>query len=71
LRAVSQEYIMLCVMAKKGSRILILLECTVCGERNYITEKNKANTPDKFKELKKYCKRCKKHTPHKEIQKLK
>ncbi len=58
-------------MAKKGSRILILLECTVCGERNYITEKNKSNTPDKFKSLKKYCKRCKKHTPHKEIQKLK
>lgn len=58
-------------MAKKGNRLLLLLECTVCKDRNYITEKNKVNTPDKITELKKFCQRCKTHTPHKEQTKLK
>jgi len=58
-------------MAKKGNRILFLLECNVCKERNYITEKNKVNTPEKFAELNKFCKRCNKHTSHKEVQRLK
>ena len=43
----------------------IRLECTVCHERNYTTEKNKKNTPERIV-LKKYCSRCKKHTEHKE-----
>ena len=43
----------------------IRLECTVCHERNYTTEKNKKNNPDRI-ELNKYCPRCKKRTVHKE-----
>ena len=57
-------------MAKKGHRILIGLICSVCGKRNYTTEKNKLNNPSKL-EIKKYCNKCKKHTLHKETSKLK
>jgi large subunit ribosomal protein L33 len=57
-------------MAKKGSRQLFALLCSVCKNQNYVTEKNKVNTPDKL-ELKKYCKKCRKSTPHKESSKLK
>jgi len=57
-------------MAKKGERIFIALACSVCKSQNYISEKNKANTPDKLV-LRKYCQRCKKVTEHKESTKLK
>ena len=57
-------------MAKKGARILIALVCSQCNSQNYITQKNKVNTPDKL-ELKKYCRRCRKITVHKEKTKLK
>ncbi|MSR85457.1 50S ribosomal protein L33 [Candidatus Uhrbacteria bacterium] len=43
---------------------LIKLECTVCKKVNYHSHKNK-----KIKnrlELSKFCKSCKKSTPHKE-----
>lgn len=53
-------------MAKKGPRKIITLECTECKERNYTTKKNERNTTDKL-EIKKYCKKQKKHTVHKEI----
>ena len=43
----------------------ITLACTECKSRNYRTNKNKKNDPDRI-ELKKYCKLCKKHTLHKE-----
>lgn len=56
-------------MAKKEQRILIAFVCTVCKSQNYITRKNKLNQKDKLV-LKKYCKRCKKHTEHKETEKL-
>ena len=56
-------------MAKKGSRILIGLTCEVCKSQNYVVQKNKINTTGSLK-LKKYCKRCKKHTLHKEKKKL-
>jgi large subunit ribosomal protein L33 len=56
-------------MAKKGSRILVGLTCEVCGQQNYVTEKNKVNTTGAIK-LKKYCNHCKKHTSHKEKKKL-
>lgn len=46
-------------------RETIILACTECKNRNYNTQKNKKNTPDKLIE-KKYCKFCKKHTDHKE-----
>jgi len=57
-------------MAKKGARMLLALICSECKGQNYITEKNKTNTPDKI-ELKRFCKRCKKVTIHKESSKLK
>ncbi|MDA1061163.1 MAG: 50S ribosomal protein L33, partial [bacterium] len=44
-------------MAKKGQRQMMLFACAECNQRNYITEKNKVNTPDKI-ELKKFCKKC-------------
>ncbi|MCH7951126.1 50S ribosomal protein L33 [Patescibacteria group bacterium] len=55
---------------KKGSRIIIGLKCSECGAFNYITERNKVNTPEKLA-IRKYCKRCRKHTEHKETSKLK
>jgi len=57
-------------MAKKGTRQLLALVCSVCKNQNYITEKNKTNTPDKLV-FKKYCRRCKRRTEHKEKSKLK
>ncbi len=53
-------------MAKKDARIKLNLECSVCKEQNYVTEKNPTNTKDKLV-LKKFCKRCRKHTEHKEV----
>jgi len=52
-------------MAKKGPRNQVTLECMECKEKNYHSTKNKRNTPDRL-ELKKYCKKCKKNTTHKE-----
>lgn len=46
-------------------RVNITLACTECKRRNYNTSKNKKNDPDRI-ELQKYCRFCKKHTPHKE-----
>lgn len=46
-------------------RNAVTLSCTVCKNRNYQTNKNKKNDPDRL-EFNKYCKFCKKHTPHKE-----
>ena len=42
-------------MAKrKADRTIVTLECTECSNRNYTTEKNKRNDPQRM-ELKKYC----------------
>jgi large subunit ribosomal protein L33 len=57
-------------MAKKGNRILLGLVCSVCKSRNYVTEKNKVNLPEKLA-VKKYCPKCRKTTSHKEVAKLK
>ncbi|NPV88839.1 50S ribosomal protein L33 [Coprothermobacteraceae bacterium] len=46
-------------------RVLVTLECTECGNRNYHTEKNKNKTTDRL-QLKKYCPHCRRHTLHKE-----
>ena len=46
-------------------RSLVTMACTECKQRNYQTNKNKKNDPDRI-ELNKYCKFCKKHTLHKE-----
>jgi len=58
---------------KKGSRIIISLECTNCrtlakqgnsaisyGVARYSTVKNRRNTSSRL-ELKKYCKYCRQH----------
>ncbi len=49
----------------KSMRVTFLMKCTVCGEENYLTEKNKKNTPDRI-EQKKFCSKCQKQTLHKE-----
>jgi large subunit ribosomal protein L33 len=46
-------------------REMAILACSVCKQRNYTTTKNKRKHPDRL-EHKKYCRFCKKHTPHKE-----
>lgn len=55
-------------MARKSNeaRIIITLACTTCRERNYTSEKNRRNDPQRV-ELNKYCSRCRNHTPHREI----
>jgi large subunit ribosomal protein L33 len=44
---------------------LVKMECGECHRINYHTYKNKKTLKNKL-ELKKFCKWCKKHTPHKE-----
>ncbi|MES5844889.1 MULTISPECIES: 50S ribosomal protein L33 [unclassified Bacillus cereus group] len=46
-------------------RVNITLACTECGDRNYISKKNKRNNAERI-ELKKYCKRDKKSSLHRE-----
>lgn len=49
----------------KENRIQVTLACVECRERNYITEKNKRNDPDRM-EFRKYCPRCREHRMHRE-----
>lgn len=56
-------------MAKAGATIKLGLVCSVCGSRNYVTSKNKLENKEKLI-LKKYCRHCRKHTEHKETEKL-
>ncbi|HEX7056618.1 MAG TPA: 50S ribosomal protein L33 [Bacilli bacterium] len=46
-------------------RVIITLACTDCKQRNYTTNKNKRNNPDRI-EMKKYCKWCNGHKLHRE-----
>jgi large subunit ribosomal protein L33 len=54
----------------KENRVIITLACTECKERNYTTEKNRRPRPGKTAverlELRKFCKRERKHTLHRE-----
>ncbi|TRZ78436.1 50S ribosomal protein L33 [bacterium] len=50
----------------KTQENLIVLKCSVCKSRNYYSRKNKKTNKEKL-ELNKFCKKCKKHTLHKEI----
>lgn len=52
-------------MAKKEVRPVVTLACSECKERNYTTEKNRRNDPGRI-EFNKFCKRCRKHTLHRE-----
>ncbi len=57
----------------KSKRVLFILECTICKNRNYTTSKNPDNIALKTKSqntkltFKKYCKHCRKVTEHKEV----
>lgn len=44
---------------------MIKLECTECKRVNYYSRKNKKTLKERMT-LNKFCKFCKKHTPHKE-----
>jgi len=57
-------------MAKGEHRVIIGLVCSVCKNRNYLTQRNKLNTVEKIV-LKKFCRHCRKITEHKETEKLK
>lgn len=48
-----------------GNRDIIHLQCTVCKRKNYTTTKNKRTAGGKL-EMKKFCGKCRAHTPHKE-----
>jgi len=50
----------------KSQENLIGLKCSVCESRNYYSTRNKKTNKEKI-ELKKFCKKCKKHEIHKEI----
>jgi large subunit ribosomal protein L33 len=50
---------------KSDNRPTITLACEECKRRNYVTKKNKVNDRERI-ELKKYCRWCRRHTPHKE-----
>ena len=52
------------VKGRKNMRKKIILVCTECLSRNYNVEKN-TQVAERL-ELKKYCKKCNKHTLHKE-----
>ncbi len=47
------------------SRVKVTLECGDCKSRNYQTNKNRQNHPERV-EFKKFCRRCGRHTTHKE-----
>jgi large subunit ribosomal protein L33 len=47
-------------------REIVTLQCGDCKERNYSTTKNKKTTTGRL-EISKFCKRCRKHTAHKEV----
>ena len=46
-------------------REIIQMQCTDCKDKNYSTTKNRKTTPDRL-EMKKFCRKCRKHTAHKE-----
>jgi large subunit ribosomal protein L33 len=49
----------------KENRVVVTLACGECKERNYTTEKNRRNDPERL-EFNRYCPRCRRHTAHRE-----
>ena len=47
-------------------REIVTMQCTVCKERNYSTTKNRKTITERLG-FSKFCKRCRKHTDHKEV----
>lgn len=52
-------------MAATDVRPKITLACQECKNRNYITRKNRRNTPDRLS-IKKFCSHCRAHNEHRE-----
>ncbi|MCQ9290883.1 MULTISPECIES: 50S ribosomal protein L33 [Staphylococcus] len=52
-------------MRRVNMRVNVTLACTECGDRNYISTKNKRTNPERI-EMKKFCTRENKHTLHRE-----
>ncbi|MDH6366483.1 MULTISPECIES: 50S ribosomal protein L33 [Breznakia] len=52
-------------MANNGQAQKVILTCSECLSRNYSTKKNKTTYTERM-EIKKFCKKCGKHTIHKE-----
>jgi large subunit ribosomal protein L33 len=50
---------------RKDVRPVVTLQCSECKHRNYTTEKNRRNDPNRL-ELKKYCPNCRVHRVHRE-----
>jgi large subunit ribosomal protein L33 len=46
-------------------REIVSLACTDCKRRNYSTTKNRRKSSERL-EFSKFCRACRKHTPHKE-----
>ncbi len=53
------------LMAKKETRVMIVMACTECKRRNYNTQKNKQKTTERL-ERSKYCRWCRCHRSHRE-----
>ncbi|MBI2314575.1 50S ribosomal protein L33 [Candidatus Daviesbacteria bacterium] len=53
-------------MAKKGNRQLFIFMCSVCKNKNYTNSKNTVEIKEKLT-LSKFCKHCRKTTPHNEV----
>ena len=47
-------------------REICQLQCTECKDKNYSTTKNRKTTTERL-EFSKFCRQCRKHTPHKEV----
>ena len=52
-------------MARGDVRIAATLACEECKRRNYQTNKSKRTNPERL-QLRKFCKWCKRVTPHRE-----
>jgi len=48
------------------AREIITLQCSECKSRNYTTTKNRKKHSERL-ETKKFCPRCRKHSPHREV----
>jgi large subunit ribosomal protein L33 len=47
-------------------REIVTLQCGECKDRNYSTTKNKKTATARL-EFNKFCRKCRKHTSHKEV----
>lgn len=44
----------------------VILQCTECKDRNYTATRDKRKQPERI-EVKKFCKRLRRHTLHREV----